>query len=51
MKGIGYKATLEGANLILNVGYSHPIKVEPLPGTKIEVPNATIVNPINISGI
>ena len=41
MKGIGYKATLEGANLILNVGYSHPIKVEPLPGTKIEVPNAT----------
>lgn len=41
MKGIGYKATLEGVNLILNVGYSHPIKVEPLPGTKIEVPNAT----------
>lgn len=41
MKGIGYKASLQGANLILNVGYSHSITVEPLPGTKIEVPNAT----------
>lgn len=41
MKGIGYKASLQGANLVLNIGYSHPITVEPLPGTKIEVPNAT----------
>lgn len=41
IKGIGYKASLQGANLILNVGYSHSITVEPLPGTKIEVPNAT----------
>ena len=41
LKGIGYKASLQGANLVLNVGYSHPIEVAPLPGTKIEVPNAT----------
>ncbi len=43
LKGIGYKASLQGANLVLNVGYSHSIVVEPLPGTKIEVPSATSI--------
>jgi large subunit ribosomal protein L6 len=27
MAGIGYRASLEGSNLVLNVGYSHPVKI------------------------
>jgi len=26
--GVGYRAQLEGANLLLNMGYSHPVRVE-----------------------
>ena len=36
--GVGYKAQLQGAKLVLQMGYSHPVEVEP-PNkeTKIEV--------------
>ena len=30
--GVGYRAEMEGANLALFVGYSHPVKVEPPAG-------------------
>jgi len=26
--GVGYRAQMEGANLLLNMGYSHPVRVE-----------------------
>jgi large subunit ribosomal protein L6 len=35
--GVGYRAQLEGKSLILNMGYSHPVKVEPAPGITFEL--------------
>ncbi len=43
--GTGYKVNLQGKNLVLNIGFSHPVVVEPkggitfsvLPGNKIVV--------------
>jgi large subunit ribosomal protein L6 len=32
IRGTGYRARVEGKNLVLNVGFSHPVTVEP-PGT------------------
>jgi len=49
IKGIGYRAQLVGKNVVLNVGYSHPITVEPLEGVTLQVPSQTeiIVSGIN----
>ena len=49
IKGIGYRAQLVGKNVVLNVGYSHPITVEPLEGITLQVPSQTeiIVSGIN----
>lgn len=33
--GVGYKASMQGTTLVLNVGFSHPVKVEALPGITI----------------
>jgi large subunit ribosomal protein L6 len=35
--GVGYRAQLEGKNLLLNMGYSHPVRVEAPEGVKFEV--------------
>ncbi|MBC7326671.1 50S ribosomal protein L6 [bacterium] len=35
--GIGYRATKEGENLVLYVGFSHPVVVKPKPGITFEV--------------
>ncbi|HHJ06918.1 MAG TPA: 50S ribosomal protein L6 [Anaerolineae bacterium] len=35
--GVGYRATMDGKNLVLNVGYSHPIVFEPELGLSFEV--------------
>ena len=35
--GVGYRAELSGANLMLYMGYSHPVKVEPPKGISFEV--------------
>lgn len=35
--GVGYRAQKEGDKLILQVGYSHPVEIEPPPGITIEV--------------
>lgn len=37
INGVGYRAELEGKDLILNVGYSHTVKVEPPEGIEFEV--------------
>jgi len=39
INGVGYRGVLEGENLILNVGYSHPVKIEPPEGITFEVDN------------
>ena len=36
--GVGYKAELKGKNLLLNIGYSHPIYFLPPEEIKLEVP-------------
>lgn len=35
--GIGYRATLEGENLVLFLGFSHSVKINPPQGIKFEV--------------
>jgi large subunit ribosomal protein L6 len=35
--GVGYRATMEGKNLLLNMGYSHPVRVVAVPGIILEV--------------
>lgn len=37
IEGVGYRAALEGKNLVLNVGYSHPVTFEPPEGISFEV--------------
>ncbi len=32
VNGVGYRAEMDGKNLVLNVGYSHPVVVEPPDG-------------------
>jgi large subunit ribosomal protein L6 len=39
--GVGYRAQKQGSKLILNVGYSHPVEIEPEQGLEIEVPANT----------
>ena len=41
MRGIGYKAQMQGENVILWAGYSHTITITPCPGVKISLPSAT----------
>lgn len=47
IEGVGYRASMEGNNLSLNIGFSHPVKVAPREGIKIAVEK----NTIKISGI
>ena len=42
IEGVGYRATLEGEKLILNLGYSHPIRFEVPKGVKIAVEKNTM---------
>ncbi len=46
--GVGYRAEKSGNNLILRVGYSHPVEVTPMPGTSFAVEGA---NRIKVLGI
>nr|YP_009391700.1 ribosomal protein L6 [Laurenciella marilzae]ARW59844.1 ribosomal protein L6 [Laurenciella marilzae] len=48
IQGVGYRSQIEGKNLILNVGYSHPVHIKPPNGINIKVENNTN---IYISGI
>jgi large subunit ribosomal protein L6 len=41
--GVGYRAQKQGNKLVLNVGYSHPVEIEPETGIEIEVPSNTRV--------
>ncbi len=47
IEGIGYKANMEGANLVLNVGLTHPVKLTPPSGIKLTLEK----NMIKVSGM
>ncbi len=46
VNGVGYRVSKEGDKLVMNIGYSHPIVVEEIPGITIDVPspNKIIIN-------
>lgn len=37
IQGVGYRAAMQGSDLSLSVGYSHPVNVAPPPGIKFSV--------------
>ncbi len=43
IQGVGYRASLRGTDLELNVGYSHSVILKPRPGITFEVPVPTQV--------
>ena len=43
IQGVGYRAQLQGRNLNLNVGYSHPVQIEPPEGIQLAVEGNTNV--------
>ena len=43
IQGVGYRATLRGVDLELNVGYSHPVVLKAPQGITFEVPTPTEV--------
>lgn len=49
LQGVGYRAQMQGANLVLAVGYSKPVEVPPPPGIEFEVEGTSriIVRGIN----
>ena len=46
--GTGYRAQLREESLVLNVGFSHPVELDPLPGVTFELETPTR---IHVSGI
>jgi large subunit ribosomal protein L6 len=46
--GVGYRAALNGSRLTLNLGYSHPIEIEPPDGIAFEVENPTRIAVVGI---
>lgn len=46
--GVGYRATLQGKKLTMNLGYSHPVEIEPVEGISFETP---ATNKITVKGI
>lgn len=41
--GVGYKASNQGENILLNVGYSHPVVVVPLSGIELQAQDNKII--------
>ncbi len=41
VNGVGYRVQLQGANLVMNLGYSHQVIMTPPEGVKVECPSAT----------
>ena len=48
INGVGYRAAKEGKNLVLNVGYSHPVNIPDTDDVQTEVPNP---NQVIVKGI
>lgn len=46
--GVGYKAELQGKTLVMSLGYSHLVRLNPVEGLKVEVPKP---NMVSVSGV
>jgi large subunit ribosomal protein L6 len=46
--GVGYRAQKVGEKLVINIGFSHPVEVTPLPGVSLSVEGA---NRMKVTGI
>ncbi len=44
LKGVGYRATVQGKEIVLNLGYSHPVKMEIPSDMTVEVVQNTTIN-------
>ena len=51
--GVGFRATAQGTGMVLNLGYSHPVIVDPVPGIDFEIKpdDKTKVTTIVVRGI
>ncbi len=47
LSGVGYRAQVQGNDLVISVGFSHPVKIVPKDGIKFEVSENNII----VSGI
>lgn len=47
LSGVGYRAAVTGANLVLSVGFSHPVTIEPPQGISFSIVEGKVV----VSGI
>ncbi|HAT4307972.1 TPA: 50S ribosomal protein L6 [Clostridium perfringens] len=43
LNGVGYRAQLQGNKLVMNLGYSHPVEVEPVDGVDFKLDGTTKV--------
>lgn len=43
VNGVGYRAALQGKDLVLTLGYSHPVNMKAPEGITIEVPNPNLI--------
>jgi large subunit ribosomal protein L6 len=48
IRGVGYRAAMDGRTLVISVGYSHPVRMEPIDGVDFAVEGN---NQIIVSGI
>ena len=44
LKGVGYRAAVQGKELVLSLGYSHPVKIEIPKEISVEVVQNTTIN-------
>lgn len=44
LKGVGYRAAVQGKEIVLNLGYSHPVKIDIPNQIKVEVIQNTTIN-------
>jgi large subunit ribosomal protein L6 len=43
IQGVGYRGALQGRDINLQVGYSHPVTISPREGIEFEMPNAATI--------
>ena len=44
LKGVGYRAAVQGKEIVLNLGYSHPVKIDIPKEISVEVAQNTTIN-------
>jgi large subunit ribosomal protein L6 len=44
LQGVGYRASVQGKSLVLNLGFSHPVNMAIPEGINVEVTQNTIIN-------